>query len=58
MNGAVDFVIPINKEDLIHVGPPGQYVVEQTFTKHELPGKLRGKLLSLLFASLALTRQL
>ena len=42
MSGTVDFVIPINKEDLIHIGPPGQYTVEQTFTKNELPGKIRG----------------
>ena len=38
-----EFVIPINKEDLFHIGPAGQYVVDQTYSKNELPGKLRGK---------------
>lgn len=39
----IDFAIPINKEDLLHVGSPGQYSVEQTYSKNELLGKLRGK---------------
>ena len=39
----IEFVIPINKEDLCSVGFPGQYVVDQTFSKNELPSKLRGK---------------
>lgn len=38
----LEFVIPLNKEDLLH-GPIGQYSVEQTFSKHELPGRLRGE---------------
>lgn len=42
MNG-VDFIIPVNKEDLLQ-GASRQYVVEETYSKHELPGKLRGVL--------------
>lgn len=38
---SLEFAIPLNKEDLLH-GSIGQYTVEQTFSKHELPGKLRG----------------
>ncbi|XP_057379225.1 condensin complex subunit 1-like [Daphnia carinata] len=36
-----EFVIPENKEDLRQVSISGQYVVEQEYSKHELPGKLR-----------------
>jgi len=43
---AIDFVIPLKKEDLQQIGSPGQYVVEQITSKSELPGKLRGELLS------------
>ena len=43
----VEFTIPINKEDLLQVGGPGQYSVEQTYSKNELPGKLRGKLFTI-----------
>ena len=39
----VDFVIPTNKEDLFQFGAHGQYAVEQTYSKNELPAKLRGK---------------
>ena len=38
----VDFIIPVNKEDLFQGGDSRQYVVEQTYSKHELTGKLRG----------------
>ena len=38
----VEFAIPLNKEDLLHIGQPGQYVVEEVFSKNELPVKLRG----------------
>ena len=38
----VDFIIPVNKEDLFQGADSRQYVVEQTYSKHELPGKLRG----------------
>ena len=34
--------IPINEEDLFQSSSSSQYVVEQTFSKHELPAKLRG----------------
>lgn len=37
----LEFVIPENKEDLRQVSISGQYVVEQEYSKHELPGKLR-----------------
>lgn len=37
-----EFVIPENKEDLRQTSSSGQYVVEQDYSKHELPGKLRG----------------
>ncbi|XP_046630867.1 condensin complex subunit 1-like isoform X2 [Daphnia pulicaria] len=37
----LEFVISENKEDLLHSSSPNQYVVEQTYSKHELPGKLR-----------------
>ena len=37
-----EFVIPINKEDLFQSSSSRQYVVEQTYSKHELPAKLRG----------------
>ena len=43
----IEFGIPINKEDLLQVGPPGQYSVEQTYSKNELPGKLRGMLFTI-----------
>jgi hypothetical protein len=41
----LEFVISENKEDLLHSSSPNQYVVEQTYSKHELPGKLRGTIL-------------
>lgn len=41
----LEFVIPENKEDLRQVSISGQYVVEQEYSKHELPGKLRGSAL-------------
>jgi hypothetical protein len=38
----LEFIISENKEDLLHSTSSRQYVVEQTYSKRELPGKLRG----------------
>ena len=42
-----EFVIPLNRDDLLHKSSVNNYVVDEVFPVRLLPGKLKGILLIL-----------
>jgi len=47
-----DFVIPLNKNDLLHKHGVNSYVVDEVCPVRLLPGKIRGELILLFYISL------